>query len=210
MTPLDIYLNDNLYKNEDNITNENILTNIVSLATIRNIDPQDLLTGLLGLYEFICAKEDIQLFLQDYKFKLRLFWNNMYELYNKKVWSIFDAESKEGDTSVIDELNLEENKITKVTPQFRRQLRKLIKESRNYNLGLTPGEIESVLPITDELNNKVYFITLNRTTGLTKRILRVGDHKFLEKALEKLGDANESGQIDMGDIQSDFDNLDTL
>ena len=35
----------------------------------------------MNMYEYICNNEDIELFFQDFQFKERVFWKNLYEMY---------------------------------------------------------------------------------------------------------------------------------
>jgi hypothetical protein len=217
--------------NSQNV-DEGLFKNAVSLIQLRKVSSQDLLTGIMSMYDYICDGDDMDLFFQDMPLMERTLWKNLYELYQKKVWSIIDFSSKTFDSSnlqhrsqnigtnkngsdiddaeadlgiktnsevakdIFIELHLEENELTKVTPQFRRALRNIIKQSKNPDIDLKPSEPDSILPIYDEQFDKGYFITLNRTTGLINRLFRKADHKFLEKAFSKLGDDRENGDAD--------------
>ena len=75
--------------------NEGIIKGVISLSFIKKISPEDLLNGIMNMYEYICNNEDIELFFQDFQFKERVFWKNLYEMYTKKVWSIFDMNDNE-------------------------------------------------------------------------------------------------------------------
>ena len=184
MISLEEYIKDNVLSNtEYDCVNEGVLRNILSLQLIKNIDPQDLLNGILNMYEYICDEDDIKLFFNDFPIKQRLFWKTLYEMYKKSVWSIFDSNSSENEIS---ELGLQTNVLTKITVEMRRDIRKLIKDSKNNKLDIKPSQVDMVLPIFDTKNNKIYYITINRTTGI-KSLFRIADVKFLEKALEKLG-----------------------
>ena len=222
---------------------EGLFKNAVSLIQLRKVSSQELLTGIMNMYDYICDGDNMDLFFQDMPTLERTLWKNLYELYQKKVWSIIDfsaktfnntpkrpnravrnnADDEESEfandsdfedigsdldtgsdlaSDIFTELDLEENKLTKVTPQFRRALRNIIKQSKNPDIDLKPSEPDSILPIYDEQFDKGYFITLNRTTGLLNRLFRKADHKFLEKAFSKLGDDRESGSVDFEDDEA--------
>jgi hypothetical protein len=163
--------------------NEGIIKGIISLSFIKKISPEDLLNGIMNMYEYICNNEDIELFFQDFQFKERVFWKNLYEMYTKKVWSIFDMNDNED----LSKLGLQENVITKISVEMRRNLRDIIKQSQNSTLDLKASEIESIIPITDPKDNKIYFITLNRTKGALNRVFRAADIKLFETALMQIG-----------------------
>lgn len=195
-------------------TNEGLIKDMISIIEIKKIDPQTLLTGILNMYDYICDEDDINLFYQDYPLKQRVFWKNMYEMYKKKVWSIFDISQKRNTTihgnrdksnnvdqvpDILSELGISQNEIVDVTPQLRRQLRNLINESRNNKLELKPGEIKSVLAIRDDVKNVDYILTLNRTTGFLNKLFRAKDIKFLELALKRMGVYKSEGKINIED-----------
>ena len=70
---------------------------------------------------------------------------------------------------------------------MRRNLRDIIKQSQNSTLDLKASEIESIIPITDPKDNKIYFITLNRTKGALNRVFRAADIKLFKTALMQIG-----------------------
>ena len=45
-----------------------------------------------------------------------------------------------------------------------------------------------MMVIQDNVKKKVFILTINRVTGLFKRILRATDKKYLEYAFSKLGE----------------------
>ena len=168
--------------------NEGFLLNAATKSIVNKMSPKDLMLGVLNLYDYIVDEDDIKLFLQDFPLKEQLFWKNLYNLYNNKVWSIIDA-----DPSDIAKLNIDYHKLIEVNVEFRRELRYLIKQSRNSKLDLKPSEPSKVMIIKDGLNNKSYILTINRTTGLLKRMFRSIDAKFLTFIFEKLAsNINES------------------
>lgn len=177
--------------------NEGIIKGVISLAFIKKISPEDLLNGILNMYEYICNNEDIELFFQDFQFKERVFWKNLYEMYTKKVWSIFDMNDNED----LSKLGLQENVITKISVEMRRNLRDIIKQSQNSTLDLKASEIESIIPITDPKDNKIYFITLNRTKGALNRVFRTADIKLFKTALMQIGVAVSGEKYRIGNIE---------
>lgn len=159
--------------------NEGLIGSSISLVQIRKIDPEHLLTGILNMYDYICDGEDIKLFYQDYPIKERLFWENLYKLYTKNIWSIFDVGQEESS-----ELNLQPG-LSKVTPEFRRNLRQMIKNSRNSKLDVKPGQIESLVIVKDKVKNTNMVLTINKI-GFFRGLLRTADFKLLKSAFEKL------------------------
>ena len=64
-------------KQDENVTiNENFLLNSVTKRTLNKLDPKDLYTGILNMYDYIVDNDDIKLFLKDFPVKERLFWKN--------------------------------------------------------------------------------------------------------------------------------------
>lgn len=181
--------------------NEGLIKNAISLAGINKMTPEQLLNGILNMYDYICDEDDIDLFFEEYPTAEKIVWKNIYSLYEKKVWSMFDATYfNNGDSessNIVTELGLQENQMTKITPELRRDLRKVIKESRNNKLDLKPSEIDQILPLYDNKYDKVYFITLNRTKGFFKKLFRKADINFLEKAFIKMADIVQTGKIEL-------------
>ena len=59
------------YVQENMEVDEGLIKNAISLLEIKNIDPQELLNGILSMYDYICDKDDMDLFYQDMPFKQR-------------------------------------------------------------------------------------------------------------------------------------------
>lgn len=169
------------YIESTEMVNEGFLMNMATKRTLNNMSSQDLYTGILNMYDYIVDNDNIELFYQDFPMKERLFWKNLYNLYTKKVWSIFDVD---GDSDSLDNIVNTYNKMVKVTPEFRRDLRKLLKDSSNSDLDIKPSEPQDVMKVYDNKLNKNYVFTINRTTGWRK-LLRPIDAKFLESIFEK-------------------------
>lgn len=178
-----------ILREDDRQINEGFLLNNVTKITLNKLSSQELLDGILNMYDYIADGDDIKLFLQDFPIKDQLFWKNLYDLNQKKVWSIIDVDSNYDELkSIIPHFN----QFIEVNIQFRRKLREIIKNSRNDKLDLKSSEPQEILAIQDNLlkndkqNGKVYILTINRTTGLFKRIFRSIDAKFLKKIFEKI------------------------
>lgn len=171
--------------------NEGLLANGLSKIVLNKISPRDLLNGILNMYDYIADQDDIKLFLQDFPLKERQFWKNLYDLHQKKAWSIIDIDGNYEDIkSIVPEFN----KMVNITVPFRRELRQIIKQCKNSELDLKPSEPKEMMAIQDNLlkdnskqNNKIYVFTINRTTGALKRLFRAVDAKFLAKVFEKIG-----------------------
>ena len=216
------------YIKENTEVDEGLLKDVISLAPLAKISPEDLLTGLLDMYDYICDDDDIDLFYQDMKPAMVPMWKNLYQLYQKGAWSIIDVsgdvkdellseqpddepEQKRGlfgrkqvqrqkrniriSGNMTSYLGLSTNSFNKITPEFRRDLRQLIKQSRNNKLDLKAGQIEAAMLLDDSKLDKAYIITVNRVSGLMNRMFRFADKKFLIKAFEKMGQAAAAGQI---------------
>ena len=171
---------------KENIINENFLMNTATKITLKKLEPKELYTGILNMYDYIVDNDDIKLFLKDFPIKERLFWKNLYNLYTKQVWSIFDVDIEQLNEFKESGLFPDWNIITSITPEFRRQLRHIIKNSRNNNLDIKPSAPSDVMAVTDEVTKKIYIFTINRTTGL-RSIFRPLDKKFLIEVFNKLG-----------------------
>jgi len=117
---------------------EGLFRNLFSIATLSRMDSNDLLTGILDMYDYICDGDDMKKYFMDFPRMERPFWKNLYKLYSKGLFGIFDIDSK-----LIDQLKDEmygEDKdkmqtknndfLVEVTPKLRRILRKVISESR--------------------------------------------------------------------------------
>ena len=167
-----------ILREDDRQINEGFLLNNVTKITLNKLSSQELLDGILNMYDYIADGDDIKLFLQDFPIKDQLFWKNLYDLNQKKVWSIIDVDSNYDELkSIIPHFN----QFVDVNVQFRRKLREIIKNSRNDKLAIQDNLLKN-----DNRNGKVYILTINRTTGLFKRIFRSIDAKFLKKIFEKI------------------------
>lgn len=171
------------YIQDTEVINEGFLMNAATKRTMRNMSSKDLYTGILNMYDYIVDNDDIKLFYQDFPMKERLFWKNLYDLYQKQVWSIFDVD---GDSEVLNSVVPTHGSVVKVTPDFRRKLRQLLNDSRNTELDIKPSAPQNVMKVYDKQLDKNYVFTINRTTGW-RAIFRPIDAKFLEEIFNKIG-----------------------
>lgn len=178
-------LNDYANINDNNI-NEGLLMNALTKRTLNNMDPKDLHTGILNMYDYIVDNDDIKLFLKDFPVKERLFWKNLHTLYTKNVWSVFDISIELLDEFKESKLVSDFNVVTEITPEFRRELRQLIKKSKNNNLDLKPSAPSEIMVVPDSVTKSIYIFTINRTTGF-KSLFRPIDKKFLIEVFNKFG-----------------------
>jgi len=193
------------YLLESNEVDEGLVKAALSLATLNRMDPQELLTGILSMYDYIVDNDDINMFFNEHPIRERPLWKNLYEMYNKKLFSVidvhvgtkfFNSTNDDSDDTVrgndtgtwLNESFPVFNELIKVTPEFRRNLRKFIKESRNSNLDLKPSDPEYIMAVEDEVNSTVLIFTINRKSGLLGRLFSAADRKWLEKVLTKLGE----------------------
>lgn len=188
---------------------EGIISDAISLIGFRNISGEELLQGILSMYDYIVDKDNMDLFYQDYPAKQRIFWKNLYKLYQHQAWSIVDVPNyvdygdDDDDDASKKQNRLQRNRfqkqndfinscfpsigeLIKVTPEFRRHLRQFINNSRNNDLDLKPSQPEYMMLIPDEVKDCAYIITINRTTGLLARIFRAADKRYLIKILSEI------------------------
>ena len=182
MKDLEQYLIENEY------IEEGLVGSSASFIYIKRMDSKYLLNGILNMYEYIIDKGDIKLFYQDFPFKERPFWTNLYKLYEGKVWSIFDVTKPESDNDPIKNCFDEENQLIKVTPEFRRQLRNIINGSSLKQDHLSAANVDKIMLIDDPQFNKRYIFTINKVQGMFRRMFKSIDIKFLEKLFEKISE----------------------
>lgn len=206
MKTIDSYIKENIE------IDEGIIRDVISLAPLAKMSSEDLLNGVLSMYDYICDDDDIDLFYQDMPLVEVPLWKNLYKLYQNKAWSILDVnkysvkksvgynrnkaeDDDDSDENLAEALDLEPNVFVRITPEFRRSVRQIIQNSRNSKLDLKAGQIESVMLIQDEKLDKEYIITINRVSSFFKRIFRFTDKRFLIKAFKKMGKEIDDGRI---------------
>lgn len=164
---------------KEEFINEAILKSTVAIFILNRLDAPKIASGIMNMYDYIVDEDDINLFLRDYPAKERILWSSLYKLYQNKVWSIIDV-----DKTVIDELRISGK--TKVTPEFRRDLRKYIKQSRNNKLDIQASAPEFLTSIYDSVNDTYYILTLNRSSSYVTAALQVADKKLISAMFDKI------------------------
>ena len=164
---------------KEEFINEAILKSTVAIFILNRLDASKIASGIMNMYDYIVDEDDINLFLRDYPAKERILWSSLYKLYQNKVWSIIDV-----DKTVIDELRISGK--TKVTPEFRRDLRKYIKQSRNSKLDIQASAPEFLTSIYDSVNDTYYILTLNRSSSYVTAALQVADKKLISAMFDKI------------------------
>ena len=164
---------------KEEFINEAILKSTVAIFILNRLDAPKIASGIMNMYDYIVDEDDINLFLRDYPAKERILWSSLYKLYQNKVWSIIDV-----DKTVIDELRISGK--TKVTPEFRRDLRKYIKQSRNSKLDIQASAPEFLTSIYDSVNDTYYILTLNRSSSYVTAALQVADKKLISAMFDKI------------------------
>ena len=164
---------------KEEFINEAILKSTVAIFILNRLDASKIASGIMNMYDYIVDEDDINLFLRDYPAKERILWSSLYKLYQNKVWSTIDV-----DKTVIDELRISGK--TKVTPEFRRDLRKYIKQSRNSKLDIQASAPEFLTSIYDSVNDTYYILTLNRSSSYVTAALQVADKKLISAMFDKI------------------------
>ena len=188
--------------------NEGLARNAFSIAIVRSLDPEDLLNGIISMYEYITDENDIKLFYQDMDMKYRPFWKNLYKMYEKKLWSIWNVKRDDESYNVgADEDDeeveaggvkmgrnqeiagqLETNVFTDPSVELRRNLRRIIQSSSNSKCEIKPAEISKFILVDDPQFDEQYLITINRSTGLLRRLFKAADIKTLELVFQRLSE----------------------
>lgn len=177
-----------VYLKENEQIDEALFKSAISMIYIKKMDPKYLLTGLLNMYEYIINKSDIKLFYDDFPVKERPFWTNVYKLYENKLWSIFDTQKEDTSSIDIDSCFDSENELINVTPEFRRQLRNIIKDSSLSQDDLNANNVNKIMLINDPQFDKRYIFTINKIQGAFRKILNLADIKMLEAMFKKISE----------------------
>lgn len=196
---------------ESESVEEGLIRNSISIALVKSIPVEDLMNGILSMYEYICDNKDIKLFYKDMPMKQRPLWKSLYDMYKQKLWSIYDisqstykqySRNKIGnrraydDDEYEDEIfessadNIEEyfekNKLCEVNVKSRRLIRNIMKKSRNRDSELDVSLIQEAVLIDDPLFPDRYLITLNKVTGVMRRLFKSVDVICLKSIFEKI------------------------
>lgn len=132
------------------------------------------------------AKKIIDKFYQERPFKERPLWVSLYNMYNQNLWSVIDI----GDDDTIDGVDVDSNELIDVNTTITRQIRELIRKSRNKQ-NLNASNIKKLMIVEDPILNKHYIMTINKIGGLAKRLFKAVDMKFLDLVFKKVVDATE-------------------
>ena len=82
----------------------------------------------------------------------------------------------------------EENELINVTPEFRRQLRNIIKDSSNPQDDLNSANVNKIMLINDPQFEKQYIFTINKVTGIFRKGLKLIDVKMIESLFKKISE----------------------
>ena len=175
------------YITEESV-NEGLFKSAIGFAYIKRMEPSYLLNGILNMYEYIIDRSDIKLFYEDFPIKERPFWTNLYKLYESKLWSIFDVNKTEQENDDIDSCFSQENELINITPEFRRQLRNIIKNSSTSQDDLNSSNVNKIMLINDPQFDKRYIFTINKITGIFKKGLKLVDTKMIESLFKKISE----------------------
>lgn len=91
----------------------------------------------------------------------------------------------------IDECFTEDNKLIDVTPEFRRKLRMIIKNSSNKDADLKAATVNKIMLIDDPLFDKRYIFTISKIPGFLRKVTKAVDIKMLESLFIKISGENE-------------------
>ena len=94
--------------------------------------------------------------------------------------------------SMVDQCFTGENQLIDVTPEFRRQLRTIIKDSANSQEDINANNVQKIMLINDPLFDKRYVFTINKILGLFRRAFKTVDVKMLEAMFMKIAEAENS------------------
>ena len=192
-----------LQNNDPANTNEGLFKSAVGFAYIKKMSSDYLINGILNMYEYIIDKSDIKLFYEDFPLSERPFWTNLYKLYEDKIWCLFDVTREESEPTKseednsdkndddIDECFTEDNKLIDVTPEFRRKLRMIIKNSSNKDADLKAATVNKIMLIDDPLFDKRYIFTISKIPGFLRKVTKAVDIKMLESLFIKISGENE-------------------
>lgn len=199
------------YINEEQINEEQVdeglVRNLLSKPILNRIRPDDLKTGILNMYDYICAGDDMEKFYKDFPRMQKMFWKNLYQLYESTAFGMFELDPKvseryggsifddDGDEientkklpvqqrngTTIDDIAGNEE-IVKVTPEIRRMLRDVIDNSKiSGKTKISAADPMFIYVTEDPLYEDEYrmMFTINKAANLFAR-------KFLEALFKKI------------------------
>lgn len=183
------------YINEEYQVDEGLLKNMMSRPVLNRIRPDDLKTGILNMYDYICAGDDMEKFYQDFPRVQKMFWKNLYELYETTAFGMFELDPKKveiGDDenknipvskrgTTIDDI-ASDDEVVKVTPEIRRMLRDVIDNSKvGEKSKISAADPIFIYVTEDPLYEDEYrmMFTINKAANMFSR-------KFLEALFKKI------------------------
>lgn len=194
------------YINEEQLgegqIDEGLIKNLLSKPILNRIRPDDLKTGILNMYDYICAGDDIEKFYKDFPRTQKMFWKNLYQLYDSNAFGMFEVAPKisaeYGGTifnnddikklpepkrlgTTIDDI-ASDDEIVKVTPEIRRMLRDVIDNSKmGSNTKISAADPMFIYITEDPLYEEEYrmMFTINKDANIFSR-------KFLEALFKKI------------------------
>lgn len=186
------------YINEEYQIDEGLLKNMMSRPVLNRMSPEDLKTGILNMYDYICADDDIEKFYQDFPRTQKMFWKNLYELYDSTAFGMFELDPKKVDMgenskennnpqvrqhrgTTIDDI-ASDDEVVKVTPEIRRMLRDVIDNSKIGGKSKISAADPMFIYVTeDPLYEDEYrmMFTINKAANMFSK-------KFLEALFKKI------------------------
>lgn len=186
---------------EEKQIDEGLLKNMMSRPVLNRMSSEELITGLLNMYDYICAGDDIEKFYQDFPARQKMFWKNIYELYDSTAFGMFEIapsvateygsdEDKEKTESNLQQARrgttiediASENEMVKITPELRRMLRDVIDNSKvGKNSKITAADPLFIYITEDPLYEDEYrmMFTINKAANMFSK-------KFLEALFKKI------------------------
>lgn len=186
------------YINEEYQIDEGLLKNMMSRPVLNRMSSEDLKTGILNMYDYICAGDDIEKFYQDFPRTQKMFWKNLYELYDSTAFGMFELDPKKVDMgenskennnpqvrqhrgTTIDDI-ASDDEVVKVTPEIRRMLRDVIDNSKIGGKSKISAADPMFIYVTeDPLYEDEYrmMFTINKAANMFSK-------KFLEALFKKI------------------------
>lgn len=183
---------------EEQQIDEGLLKNMMSRPVLNRISPEDLKTGILNMYDYICAGDDMEKFYMDFPKMQKMFWKNLYELYDSTAFGMFEIDPKLGGVPTKDDEDESPNKrhsgattiediasddeVVKVTPEIRRMLRDVIDNSKiGKNSKISAADPLFIFVTEDPLYEDEYrmMFTINKAANMFSK-------KFLEALFKKI------------------------
>ena len=182
---------------EEQQIDEGLLKNMMSRPVLNRMSPEELKVGILNMYDYICAGDDIEKFYMDFPKRQKLFWKNLYELYDSTAFGMFEIDPKLNGVPTKDEdettnqrpskaTTIEDiasdDEVVKVTPEIRRMLRDVIDNSKiGKNSKISAADPLFIFVTEDPLYEDEYrmMFTINKAANMFSK-------KFLEALFKKI------------------------